>query len=105
MTKLFALLFSTGLSLVASSQTSVSGYAYEDANGNGRKDKMEKGIAGVGVSNVKEVVVTDANGKYNLPIGNDNIIFVIKPAEYDLPVTEKKLPVFYYNHKPNGSPM
>jgi hypothetical protein len=104
MIKFAAVLISTGLSLAAIAQTSVSGYVYEDVNGNGKKDKNEKGIAGVGVSNGQDVATTDAKGKYTLPIGSDNIVFVIKPSEYNLPVTAKKLPVFYYNHKPNGSP-
>lgn len=104
MLKFISVAILVGLSFAAFSQSIVSGYVYEDKNGNGRKDKNEKGIAGVGVSNGSEVATTDAGGKYILPVGNDNIIFVIKPAEYDLPVSERQLPVFYYRHKPNGSP-
>lgn len=104
MKKILVLLISTGVYITGVAQSSVTGIVYEDKNGNGKKDKSENGIAGVGVSNGQQVVATDAKGKYTLPIGADNIIFVIKPAEYNLPVTEKKLPVFYYNHKLNGSP-
>ncbi|MET0635653.1 MAG: calcineurin-like phosphoesterase family protein [Chitinophagaceae bacterium] len=104
MKKVSAILILTGISLASIAQSSVSGYVYEDKNSNGRKDKNEKGIAGVGVSNGQEVAISEKNGKYNLPVGSDNIIFVIKPSEYNLPVTSKNLPVFYYNHKPGGSP-
>ena len=104
MKKLSALFISATISLAAVAQTNVTGYVYADANNNNKKEKNEKGIAGVGVSNGKEVTSTNAEGKYTLPVGNDNIIFVIKPAGYNLPFTQKQLPVFYYIHKPLGSP-
>lgn len=103
MKKAFILLAVSVFTFSVSAQ-SVSGFVFEDLNGNGKKDKNEKGIANVGVSNGIEVATTDAKGKYSLPIGNDNIIFVIKPSDYNLPVSGKQLPVFYYNHKPAGSP-
>jgi hypothetical protein len=87
-----------------SGQSRVAGYVYEDLNHNGKKDRKEKGIARVSVSNGTEVVLTDASGKYQLPAGSDNIIFVIKPAGYRLPVDEFNLPRSYYVHKPEGSP-
>jgi len=103
MKKVFILLVASAFTFSASAQ-SVSGFVFEDLNGNGKKDKNEKGIANVGVSNGIEVTTTDAKGKYSLPVGNDNIIFVIKPSDYSLPVSGRQLPVFYYNHKPSGSP-
>ena len=104
MKRIIFLLIAAGFTLSALSQKSVSGYVYEDKNGNGQRDKKEKGIAGIGVSNGVEVSRTDAAGKYTLPVGNDNIIFVIKPSDYNLPVSNRQLPVFYYLHKPLGSP-
>lgn len=86
------------------SQQIAKGIVYEDANGNGKKDRREKAVAGVAVSNGKAVVLTDAKGNYRLPIGDDAIVFVVKPAGYKLPLQENKLPKFYYNHKPAGSP-
>ncbi len=88
----------------ASGPNFAKGYVYEDANQNGRRDKREKGLAGIGVSNGREVVLTDDKGAYRLPVNDDAIIFVIKPAGYRLPLTENNLPRFYYIHKPNGSP-
>ncbi len=104
MKKIFAIFISAGFSFSTFSQTTVTGYVYADTNKNGVKDKSEKGIANVGVSNGIDVTTTDTKGKYSLPIGNDNIIFVIKPSDYNLPVSENQLPEFYYNHKPLGSP-
>ncbi len=81
-----------------------SGIVFEDSNGNGKKDRKEKGIAGVAVSNGVDVVVTDESGRYTLPLGDDQIFFVIKPADYRIPVDSLHLPRYYRIHKPNGSP-
>ena len=91
-------------SIASLAQTQVTGFVYEDLNGNNRMDKREKGIANVPVSNGKEVVTTDKNGKYTLPIQNDNIVFVIKPSGYTTAADEYNIPQFYYIHKPAGSP-
>ncbi len=89
-------------SLIA--QTTATGYVYEDTNENGQRDRREQGIAGVAVSNGVDVVLTDANGRYQLPVYDDNILFVIKPSGYRVPVNEHNQPQYYYIHKPNGSP-
>ncbi|MDR2774693.1 MAG: hypothetical protein LBC19_08135 [Tannerella sp.] len=81
-------------------QTVVTGYVYEDLNRNGKKDRNEKGIAQTAVSNGKEVFLTDAKGKYQLPVGNDNIIFVIKPSGYQAPLNEYNLPETYKRRLP-----
>ncbi|EDM35557.1 putative secreted protein [Pedobacter sp. BAL39] len=83
---------------------SATGFVYIDKNGNGKKDKNETGVANVAVSNGTAVVKTDKKGRYELPVGNDNIIFVIKPSGFGVPVNESMLPQYYYIHKPNGSP-
>src|SRR5690606_8615497 len=85
-------------------QSTVTGYVYDDANGNGKRDRREQGVAGVAVSNGVHVATTDADGRYELPVGDDNIIFVVKPAGYAVPADENNLPKFYYIHKPSGSP-
>ncbi len=90
--------------MTVQAQSTVSGYVYEDANRNGKKERREKGIAGVAVSNGQEVVLTGEDGKYKLPIGQDNIISVIKPGGYKVALNEDNLPQFYYIHKPQGSP-
>lgn len=88
----------------AYAQSTVTGYVYHDSNENGKKDRREQGLAGVAVSNGVEVVLTDGQGKYELPVGNDNIIFVVKPAGYAVPVNAYNQPQHYYIHKPLGSP-
>src|SRR5690606_11692403 len=81
-----------------------SGFVYEDLNGNGKKERKEIGIEKVAVSNGVQVAQTDAQGKYELPVREDQILFVIKPSGYRIPVDEYNLPQYYYIHKPAGSP-
>lgn len=85
-------------------QPVVKGTVYQDINRNGKKDRSEKGIAGVAVSNGIEVAQTGPDGRYELPSSDDQIIFVIKPADYESPVNSFNQPQFYYIHKPKGSP-
>lgn len=92
------------ISAMAFSQASVSGYVYEDGNKNHKKENREKGIEGVGVSNGAQVVLTDKNGRYSLPIQDGQTVFVIKPSGYMTPVNGNNLPLYYYQYKPNGSP-
>ena len=81
-----------------------TGIVFDDLNENGIRDAGEPGLAGVAVSNQKEVVQTDADGRWTLPYDEDTIFFVIKPRGYAPPVNEVQLPQFYYIHKPAGSP-
>lgn len=93
------LLFGSGVT----AQTA-KGTVFEDANKNLKLDKGEKGVPGVLVSNQKDVVQTNNKGQFTLPIEGDAVIFITKPAGYQLPVNEAKIPQFYYVHQPKGSP-
>ena len=81
-----------------------TGVVYNDLNGNGIRDTGEQGVANVTVSNGKEVVASDRKGRYKLPVSDDCIIFVIKPAGWKTPLDGNNLPRFHYIHKPSGSP-
>lgn len=91
-------------SISLSAQQIAQGYVFEDTNNNGEKDRREKGIANVAVSNGVDVVLTDTDGKYSLQVADDNIIFVIKPAGYKFALNQYNFPKSYYIHKPKGSP-
>jgi hypothetical protein len=102
-----SLIYSLCLCLSASAafaQQQVTGYVYNDENGNGKRDAREKGIANVAVSNGVQVTTTDSKGKYTLAAWDDETIFVIKPANYQVRVNEYNQPQFFYIHKPAGSP-
>lgn len=96
-------LFGCMISLSVFAQEQASGFVYEDANANGKKDRSEKGIPDVSVTNGEQVVRTDASGKYKLPVVDGQTLAVIKPAGYNLPVDENNLPQFYYSYRPKGS--
>ncbi|WP_298859968.1 calcineurin-like phosphoesterase family protein [uncultured Gimesia sp.] len=81
-----------------------TGYVFHDANNNRKRDAGEQGLGCVRVSNGREIVCTDENGLYQLPVTNDTILFVIKPQGWRTPLSKTLTPEFYYIHKPKGSP-
>ncbi len=78
----------------------VTGRVFDDADGAARP-----GLPGVLVSNGRDVAVTDADGRYTLPVTDETVVFVVKPAGYMTPVEPGTLlPRFFYVHQPAGSP-
>src|SRR5690348_2995005 len=80
-----ALLFAlaaAATSRATAQQASIDGIVYVDANGNGRRDANERGVAGVAVSNQDAVTTTDASGVFHLPRGGAGIVFISVPDGY-----------------------
>lgn len=100
---IFAVVISIACGSVAAASTA-EGVIYEDRNGNAARDAGEPGLPDVRVSNGRDVVTTDAQGRYTLPVDDDDIIFVIKPRDWISPVDALNIARFYYVHKPAGSP-
>ncbi len=86
------------------SAETAKGTVFADINRNGKQDYGENGIPNILVSNQRDVVKTDSGGKYQIEVDDDDIVIVIKPDAFDLPVNKDHLPQFFYVHKPNGSP-
>ena len=89
--------FIVGIGLAATAVAEAplfTGVVFEDANGNGVRDSGEKGLAGIEVSNGKDVVLTDADGTYSLTAGPE-AIFVVKPSGWDLGQDAHHLSKFY----------
>jgi C terminal of Calcineurin-like phosphoesterase/N terminal of Calcineurin-like phosphoesterase len=85
--------------------TQVTGLVFEDKDGSGAPSASNPGLAGVLVSNGREVAVTGGDGRYMLPLPDEATIFVVKPAGFMPPIEpETNLPRFYRHHQPNGSP-
>lgn len=82
----------------------IAGMVFDDANHNGRLDSGERGVPGVKVSNSREVVLTDAAGRYALPVRSDMAVFVVQPSGWRVPTDERWVPQFAYQHKPKGTP-
>ena len=63
------------------------------------------GIAGVMVSNGRDVTKTDAAGRFAIPARPGDAVFVIKPAGYMTPLDPAtQLPRFSHLHVPEGTP-
>lgn len=97
------LLIAAGLPATVPSQTA-RGHVFEDLDGDGQRDSGEPGVPGVAVSNQREVVLTGEDGRYELPVADEAVIFVSKPSGYAVPLSEDNLPRFFYVHRPGGSP-
>lgn len=100
----FLLILLTGVPLFPAGEETARGVVFEDRNRNGVRDAGEPGIAGVAVSNMDAVVRTDPEGRYALPVADQTVLFVVKPARYDVPLDGRMLPQFYHIHQPEGSP-
>ncbi|MEM9234067.1 MAG: metallophosphoesterase N-terminal domain-containing protein, partial [Pseudomonadota bacterium] len=88
----------------AGAPSRATGRVFLDENGNGVLDDRETGLGGIAVSNGREVVLTDSEGGYALPVREDMAVFVIQPEGYRVPTDERQIPQFAYQHKPGGSP-
>src|ERR1700727_3998447 len=89
----------------ASPASQVSGIVFDDRDGSGASSAANPGLAGVLVSNGRDVAVTGPDGRYTLPLPEEATIFVIKPAGFMPPIESlTNLPRFYRHHQPKGSP-
>ena len=63
------------------------------------------GLGGVLVTNGRDIVSTDEDGRYAISCNGDAIISVIKPTGYAVPLDpETNLARFYRIHQPLGTP-
>lgn len=81
------------------------GVVFHDVDRDSRHDgNRERGVAGVAVSNGRDVVRTGRDGSYELPVYDGMTVFVTKPSGYLTPVDSDGFPQFFYHHLPDGSP-
>ena len=97
---LFGALSAAGAGVLAET---ASGVVFEDRDGDGRRDRGEPGVADVAVSNGREVVRSDAEGRYRIDVPERSTLFVSKPSGYATPLDADGLPQFYYRHVPDGT--
>lgn len=82
-----------------------SGYVFHDRSSTGQRRLSDPGIAGVMVSNGRDVVRTDEDGRWQLALRDGDSVFVIKPSGWSTPLGPSGVPNFSYLHQPNGSPL
>ncbi|HMO15941.1 MAG TPA: calcineurin-like phosphoesterase family protein [Pirellulaceae bacterium] len=81
------------------------GTVFHDQDGTGKPSPNNRGVQGVGVSNGELVTLTDAQGRWELPVDEQvDSIFVIKPRGWQVKLDDHNLPQFTYLHRPEGSP-
>lgn len=85
-----------GLAALGNAQETARGVVFLDANANGRHEAAEKTVSGVCVSNGVDVVRSDADGGWSLPVDAGGCAFVIKPAGYAVPLNADRVPQHYY---------
>jgi hypothetical protein len=89
----------------AQAPATARGTVFEDTDGSFRRGPASRGIQGVLVSNGHEVVPTDAEGRWSLPVAEGDSVFVIKPTGWAPPVDPAtQLPRFAHVHAPDGTP-
>ena len=81
-----------------------TGFVFEDRSGAGRRQIGDPGLPGVAVSNGRDVVRTDAAGRYSLAVSDGDAVFVVKPSGYRVPLDANNLPRVSYVHRPSGTP-
>ncbi|WP_158807626.1 calcineurin-like phosphoesterase family protein [Beijerinckia sp. L45] len=95
----------TGGAAEAQTPATVTGTVREDISRTGGHAITDLPLPGVLVSNGREVVRTDANGRYTLPIEPGMTVFVIKPSGFAVPGNlDTHLPLFSYVYEPDGTP-
>lgn len=85
-------------------QDVLDGAVFDDRNRNSQQDPGEHGIAGVEVSNGREIVTTDRQGRYEISVRDGETVFLTQPAGYQVPVDEDNVAQFFYTNMPAGSP-
>ncbi len=94
--RLVVMILFVSISYFTNAQTGfVKGVVFVDANGNGVYDPGEQTLENVLVSNQKDIVETDKNGRYKLPYLKNKLVYVIKPQDFHFPIDEYGLPQFY----------
>ena len=81
-----------------------AGVVFQDRNGNARRDRGERGLPGIKVSDGTQLVVTDRDGRYALPMVDGRTVFVIKPAGYRVPMRADGMPDFWRHLRTQSGP-
>lgn len=81
-----------------------AGIVYRDDNANGARDRGERGLPGIRVSDGERIVATGADGRYALPVEEGRTVFVIKPAGYGFPARADGTPDFWRHIRTQPGP-
>ncbi|HKK62299.1 MAG TPA: metallophosphoesterase family protein, partial [Bacteroidales bacterium] len=82
----------------------VKGVVFEDTNKNRMLDPGEPLLKDIPVSSMSEIVLTNKDGLFELPIAERDVIFIIKPSKYHFHLRSNFVPDFFHLIYPDGSP-
>src|SRR5699024_3263286 len=68
-----------------------TGQVLDDVNENSKLDGDEEGVAGVAVTTGGDLVQTDGEGRYELPVRDNMTVSITQPAGWQVPVDEDKV--------------
>ncbi len=80
------------------------GIVFLDKNHNKIFDSGDVPLEGIAVSSLKKIVTSDKNGMFTLDIDDPDIVFLIKPSDYQSGLRPNHQPDFFYLNYPEGSP-
>jgi len=99
-----ALLLTAASAAGAADEVVVSGKVYQERDGKPGRGATDPGLAGVQVSNGRQIVRSAGDGSYRLPVREGDTVFVVKPDGYTLAEGADGLPAFWHHYHPHGSP-
>ena len=80
-----------------------AGTVFHDRRGTGTRMPGDPGIAGVMVSNGRDVVLTDSEGRWRLPAAAGGDVFLIKPPHWATPIGSGGVPCISARHVADGA--
>lgn len=83
------------------------GIVFHDRSGSGRAGGDNPGLAGIAVSNGRDLTLTDERGEWSLPVLDDSpsTDFMVLPARgWTTPLSADACRLAHYTHHPEGSP-
>lgn len=81
----------------------ISGAVFHDENRDSRFGDGEQGVPGVLVSNGRDIVRTDEDGRYEIAVREDMDLTIVQPSGWRVPTNRNLVPQFSYTHKPGGT--
>ena len=91
-------------SIDAAATAACTGTVFVDWNGDGKRGRTEKGLAGVAVSDGERLARSDGKGRYAFQAATPRSIFLVKPAGYEVPLRADGLPDTWTNLQPVAGP-
>ncbi len=86
----------------ASAAEIAHGTVFDCQSDDGQRRSRDRGIAGVMVSNGRDIVITDDDGRWSLPVEAGGTIFTVTPPQWT--ALTRGPAAFSYLHQPKGTP-